>query len=302
MELVKLSVFALTTWLISHLGPSVSAFSFRPLYSRHRPVWSTRTTDVEDPHLTAERLFESAEFLEVVLSEHKPLGCTVEESLAAAIIELGDKTQMKLDYVFLSAVKPGGNAEKAGLLVGDVVVGVTGIFGLLENVVGLGIDKVRGLVAARSEDQPLTIRVARGTSVLNDHERALVDLCSDPTLDGKETEECIVSFLKQGYETDNETGDDNNSEVEIGEVQNFVNGANDGSLNGSNQVEEEDLIGNMLNMWAEDVDLPVSKTVDSTLPAKEEIAAKPKPWSSRSSPSGTFVRDPRTGEMRNIDS
>jgi hypothetical protein len=155
----------------------------------------------------------------------------------------------------------------------------------------------KGLVAARSEDQPLTIRVARGTSVLNDHERALVDLCSDPTLDGKETEECIVSFLKQGYETD-----DNNSVVEIGEVKDFVNGANNGSLNGSNQVDEEDLVGNLLNMWAEDMDLPVSKPVDPALPVKEEVAAKPKPWSSRSSPSGTFVRDPRTGEMRNIDS
>jgi predicted metalloprotease with PDZ domain len=87
-------------------------------------------------------LFESADFLEVVLSEHKPLGCTVEESLASAVIESGDNTQTKLDYVFLSAVKPGGNADKAGLLVGDVVVGVTGIFGELENVAGLGIDKV----------------------------------------------------------------------------------------------------------------------------------------------------------------
>ncbi|GAX16245.1 hypothetical protein FisN_3Hh273 [Fistulifera solaris] len=297
MGLVNFSVLGLISWLISQFGLSVSAFSLRSIYSSHRPLWSTRTTDVEEPHFTAERLFKSADFLEVVLSEHKPLGCTVEESLASAVIEVGDNTQMKLDYVFLSAVKPGGNAEMAGLLVGDVVVGVTGIFGELENVAGLGIDKVRGLVAARSEDQPLTIRVARGTSVLNDHERALVDLCSDPTLDGKETEECIVSFLKQGYETDDST-----SEGGIGEVKDFVNGANVGSLNGSNQLEAEDLVGNLLSMWAEDMDLPVSKAADSTLPTKEEVAAKPKPWSSRSSPSGTFIRDPRTGEMRNIDS
>jgi predicted metalloprotease with PDZ domain len=144
MQLRNLSVLGLTYWFISHYGPStsVSAFSLRPVYFSHRPVWATRIADVEDPHFTAERLFESAEFLEVVLSEHKPLGCTVEESLASAVIELGDNTEMKLDYVFLSAVKAGGNAEKAGLMVGDVVVGVTGIFGELENVVGLGIDKV----------------------------------------------------------------------------------------------------------------------------------------------------------------
>lgn len=104
-----------------------------------------RTADVDptdNSHLTAERLFEAAEFLEVVLAEHKPLGCTAEESLASVTLELPDNKKQKLDFVFLSAVKPGGNADKAGLLVGDVVVGVTGIFGELENVVGLGIDKV----------------------------------------------------------------------------------------------------------------------------------------------------------------
>ena len=144
MELLHRGALGVTTWLL--FGSLVSAFSLMHVdHQRSFLCSSTRTTDVEDtenPNIVAERLFETAEFLEVVLSEHKPLGCTAEESLASVTIELPDNGQQKLDYVFLSAVKPGGNAEKAGLVVGDVVVGVTGIFGDLENVVGLGIDKV----------------------------------------------------------------------------------------------------------------------------------------------------------------
>lgn len=148
MGLLRLSALGLAFWLLSRFGSpvSVSAFSLRPVpCQRSVPFLSTRTADVEDtdnPHLAAERLFETAEFLEVVLPEHKPLGCTAEESLASVTIESTDNKKQKLDYVFLSAVKPGGNADKAGLVPGDVVVGVTGIFGDLENVVGLGIDKV----------------------------------------------------------------------------------------------------------------------------------------------------------------
>lgn len=71
--------------------------------------------------------------IEVTMQIHTPLGCTVEESLAKP---------SDLELVFLSAVTPEGNADKAGLLIGDVVMGVTGVFGGLDSVVGLGIDKV----------------------------------------------------------------------------------------------------------------------------------------------------------------
>lgn len=158
-------------------------------------------------------------------------------------------------------------------------------------------------MSARPEDQPLTIRVARGTSVLADHERVLVDLCSDPTLDGKDADECIVSFLKQGYELDD--GDDDNdaeNDVDMDSVNSILNSEETGSANGSNQIDGEDLVASMFSIWAEDMDLPLNPPVDAVVLSKEEVASKPKPWSSRSSPSGTFVRDPKTGEMRNIDS
>jgi C-terminal processing protease CtpA/Prc len=37
---------------------------------------------------------------------------------------------------------PGGFADKAGIKVGDVIVGVTGIFGGLQSVLGKGIEEV----------------------------------------------------------------------------------------------------------------------------------------------------------------
>jgi S1-C subfamily serine protease len=69
--------------------------------------------------------------LDVTMTEHRPnMGCTVEESLA----EPGT--------VFVSSIKVGGPASAAGILQGDVVIGITGLFGTLEDVSGLGIDKV----------------------------------------------------------------------------------------------------------------------------------------------------------------
>jgi hypothetical protein len=53
-------------------------------------------------------------------------------------------------------------------------------------------------------------------------------------------------------------------------------------------------------MWDEDLP-PQSTASESTDMSDEASAKKVKPWSSRSSGSGTYVRDPETGEMRNID-
>jgi hypothetical protein len=39
-------------------------------------------------------------------------------------------------------VAEGGLADKAGLKVGDVIVGISGIFGDLSSAVGVGIDEV----------------------------------------------------------------------------------------------------------------------------------------------------------------
>jgi predicted metalloprotease with PDZ domain len=73
-----------------------------------------------------------AEIIDFVLTKHKPLGCTVEESLADPASQL----------VFVTKVVEGGCADQAGLEVGDVIVGVSGIFGDWTDTVGVGIEEV----------------------------------------------------------------------------------------------------------------------------------------------------------------
>jgi len=81
-------------------------------------------------------LADAAEILEMTVHPHRPLGCTVEESLVPG-----------RNYVFVTKVGEGGHAEGAGLLPGDVVVAVSGVFdgggdGDLEDVTRAGVEKV----------------------------------------------------------------------------------------------------------------------------------------------------------------
>lgn len=71
---------------------------------------------------------------EFTLKEHKPLGCSVEESLA------NESDNAK--YVFVAEVTKGGHAARAGLREGDVIVQLSGTFDDVVDVAGLGIDKM----------------------------------------------------------------------------------------------------------------------------------------------------------------
>jgi hypothetical protein len=126
--------------------------------------------------------------------------------------------------------------------------------------------------------------------VIEEHESALMELCTDPMLDGADTEQCFWDFLKDGY----------NFSADVDEEGDLA-GEGDGQARiGFNPVGEEDLVHNIHHMWA--ADLPVSPYLSGLSTENEEKQAKViKPWSSRSSPSGTFVRDPKTGRMRNIE-
>ena len=75
--------------------------------------------------------FPDAAFLTFTMANHRPLGCTVEESL--------DPND---NYVFISKIVPDGNAEKAGIQVGDVIAGVTGLFRELTPALNLWVDKM----------------------------------------------------------------------------------------------------------------------------------------------------------------
>jgi len=239
-------------------------------------VTSTNTTSSSDDEksLIMERVqevFPEGEILTFTLVDHRPLGCTVEESL-----------NEQDDYVFVSKVTPEGNAEKAGLLVGDVIVGLTGLFGGLTIVMDAGVDKITRLVSAVPDEDPLTIQIVRGTNVLERHETAVVDLCNMSGASEKEVESCVVDFLAGGYDADD---DDENEAPGC-----------------DNDDGTECLIDDMINLWADEVPLPPTTSGITDQINGERTVSNPKPWSSRSSPSGTWVRDPKTGEMRNIDS
>lgn len=164
----------------------------------------------------------------------------------------------------------------------------------------------RTLVASRSPDQPLVMQVLRGSSAWADHERALTDLCSN--VDDEKVEQCIAAFMQDAYDDDHnmDARDDDGSSVIIAVASSLPSSDDDKTTSSSSGTEEEaaivaaadNLIDSMYNLWA--AELPT--TPPPTAPVDEEstVAPKIKPWSVRSSPSGTYVRDPVTGEMKNI--
>lgn len=104
-------------------------------------------------------LYPNGELVTLVIQDHRPLGCTVEESLATTSSDESNKTKnivkindddddddlISLDdapAVFVSKVVEGGYAEQAGIKVGDVIIGVTGLFGNVMAVSGFDIERV----------------------------------------------------------------------------------------------------------------------------------------------------------------
>ena len=145
------------------------------------------------------------------------------------------------------------------------------------DVAGLGLDKIRSLVSGRLEEQTLTIRVARGSDVMERHETALVDLCI--LGEDESTVNCITAIHSpddDAYFTDYDiVMDCQDSDVKCA-------------------------LDSLWNTWSEG--LPI-KNIEEENTAEEPKEEKKKvaPWASRSSGSGTWVRDPATGQMRNID-
>lgn len=138
-------------------------------------------------------------------------------------------------------------------------------------------------VAGRAGDEVLDFRIARGTAVINEHETALVDLCASVGANDKEIEECVVNFLTSTYAEEDEDPD---------------------PVEPCDDDDDDCILDNLFeNIWEEEFqESAAQKEADEV---KKEVsvpkAKKPLPWRSRSSPSGTFVRDPKTGEMKNID-
>eukprot|EP00525_Craspedostauros_australis_P003695 CAMPEP_0198116888 /NCGR_PEP_ID=MMETSP1442-20131203/15211_1 /TAXON_ID= /ORGANISM="Craspedostauros australis, Strain CCMP3328" /LENGTH=287 /DNA_ID=CAMNT_0043774817 /DNA_START=150 /DNA_END=1013 /DNA_ORIENTATION=- len=253
--------------------------------SRSQTITRMSNNEVADLMTTAamhaEDLFlQGSEFIELSIPDHRPLGCTVDETIA----------DTDVPHVFVSKIVPGGFAEQAGLEVGDVVVAVTGTFGELKQVTGLGVDSVKRHVSAVADDVPLELIVARGSDVMAKHEEVLVQLCATPGASDKAIEESVVDYLASGFDYNNaydgsEDEDDDDTIPDAMRLDEDVDG----------------MIDDINNLWADDMMIGVPTNSASDGSSQQAAKPKVKPWSSRSSPSGTWVRDPQTGEMRNID-
>lgn len=222
--------------------------------------------------------------LTFTLHEFQPLGLTAEESLAQK------DTTGKYHHVFVSKVVESGFADKAGIKVGDVIVGLTGLFGTSECVVGESLEKVKGMILSQKKmndsndlshtpsGKGLVIKVIRGSLVMNDHESEIVNLCTLPDNETK-IEQCLEALYQRDYEMNTSNVEDKVSNEQC------------------DDIETECMLDTLFSSWD---DFDVKENLVDSDPAKEEIQ-KPAPWSSRSSPSGTFVRDPKTGKLINID-
>ncbi len=149
-------------------------------------------------------------------------------------------------------------------------------------ILGYFVFRSRSLIAGRLEEEELTIKVIRNTDVQQKHESALVDLCILPEgqLSGRDAtiETCIETMYKASYEIDDMEGMENGCEDE----------------------DMECMLDTITDLWSEDYGLDGKKTEQEKADEDEKKDKnKPPPWSSRSSPSGTFVRV--NGTMVNID-
>ena len=205
------------------------------------------------------------------LKEFKPLGCTAEESLN--VESDGSK------HVFISKVVTGGNAKIAGIQVGDVIVGLSGSFSDVVEVVGSSLERVKSLIAGRNEgDDDLVIMIMRDSDVMSAHESSLVDACVLPDND-KDIEKCIESMYQADYDMRKGAINGNNSDIDANEAE--------------KSCEDDDMdcmLDAMFNVWSDETGLQKEEKVEED---KKEKKKKPAPWSSRSSPSGTYVRDPK---------
>jgi len=215
-------------------------------------------------------------FLTFTLDEHKPLGCTAEESLVPS----SDGAR----HVFISKVTEGGNADMAGIEVGDVIVGLSGSFEDVVEVIGSGLNRVRSLIAGRQKEVNLILKVVRNTNVQAVHEKALVDMCILPDAEGKDSylSKCITALYESDYEIDNVEGPTS-----------------------CKDSDTECMLDTLLGSWDNEFNEVMGKIGEEQGEKEiEEPQKESKGWSwsnGGGSRSGTFVRDPKTRKMVNID-
>ncbi len=132
---------------------------------RKQAIVSRAFPNGDDNNKNDEDIFPDATKVDFILALHKPLGCTVDESLAPEVngvrhVFVSKVTNEKLPVERINSwhlifsvvitfyfrcfgqVTEGGFAEAAGIRVGDVITGLSGLFGDRTNVGGLGLELV----------------------------------------------------------------------------------------------------------------------------------------------------------------
>jgi hypothetical protein len=144
------------------------------------------------------------------------------------------------------------------------------------------LPRSKSLVSSRDAKEELQLRVLRGTNVMEQHEIAMMDLCM---LDGddKDMQSCLDSIHNHEISSD----------------------IKEPSESFDCDDEENCLLDSMYAMWDDELKESTSSTTESEKQSKEaeetEIKKDPAPWSSRSSPSGTYELNPNTGKLENVD-
>jgi hypothetical protein len=170
-------------------------------------------------------------------------------------------------------------------------------------------------IMCRYDPDPFRLRVVRGTSAWADHEAALTELCSNPDATATETDQCLLDYLQSGYDTTTTTTTTimpTNSRKTILNTDDHPESQNvTCPITDDDDDDECVLVNDLQNLWASDLPIPsssstindtsASATASSSSSNNSNSNTAKKPWSSRASPSGTFVRDPTTGRMKNLD-
>ena len=165
---------------------------------------------------------------------------------------------------------------------------------MLHLFIDLNQQHSKNWVASRPDSEILQFQIVRGSKVIEEHEKALVQVISNPEFDVDEqkTESGIMNYIKSGYDYSSNSNSKTTTNADEEEEQ-------------CDPFDDADcLVDNMYSMWAdmEDYTATSGKSPnESNSKNATETGNTVKPWSSRSSPSGTWVRDPKTGTLRNID-
>ena len=94
-------------------------------------------------------------------------------------------------------------------------------------------------------------------------------------------------------------GDDDSTATSITAIYKSDDDIFDSDIVECGDDEAECLLDSMWECWSDGLSIQGNGQLEKqdVEPVKKKVA----PWSSRSSPSGTYVRDPKTGKMVNID-